>query len=133
MNTRNAAVVIGVVFILVGLLGFVPNPIIGESDNAIFHADTVHNMVHIISGILFLLVAFAAQGFAATFLKIFGIVYLLLGILGLINIGTEGMTRLLGFLHVNGPDNILHIGLGILILAAGFLRRPAGHVYANRS
>ena len=131
MNTRTAAVVIGVVFILVGLLGFVSNPIIGESENAIFHADTVHNTVHIVSGVLFLLVAFASPGFSATFLKIFGAVYFLLGVLGLINIGTEGMTKLLGFLHVNGADNILHIGLGILIFAAGMLRGTVTRTYAK--
>jgi hypothetical protein len=36
-------------------------------------------------------------------------------------IGSEGMTKVLGFLHVNGADNYLHIGLGLLILLLGFL------------
>lgn len=120
MNTRSASILIGVIFIAVGILGFVPNPIIGEED-AVFHADTTHNMVHIISGVLFLLVAFAAPARSGLFLKIFGVVYLLLGILGMATIGDEGMTQLLGFLHVNGNDNYLHIGLGVLILLAGFL------------
>jgi hypothetical protein len=120
MNTRSASILFGVVFIAVGILGFIPNPIIGEED-AIFHANTTHNMVHIISGVLFLLIAFAAPARAGLFLKVFGAVYLLLGILGLATIGDEGMTELLGFLHVNGADNYLHIGLGIAILLAGFL------------
>ena len=123
MSTKTASVVIGITFIAVGLLGFIPNPIIGEADNAIFHADTVHNMVHIISGILFILIALAAPASAATFLKVFGIVYFLLGVLGLINIGTSGMGKLLGFLHVNGADNFLHIGLGIVIFLAGTISR----------
>src|SRR5688572_1071108 len=102
MSTKTAAMLIGIVFIAVGLLGFIENPIIGESDTAIFHADTTHNAVHIVSGVLFLLIGFAAPGSAATFLKIFGIVYFFLGVLGLMNIGSDGMTTLLGFLHVNG-------------------------------
>ena len=121
MSTKTASILFGVVFIAVGLLGFISNPVIGESDTAIFHADTTHNAVHIISGVLFLLIGFAAPGFAATFLKIFGIVYFFLGVLGLMNIGSDGMANLLGFLHVNGADNYLHIGLGILIFLAGLL------------
>lgn len=121
MNTKTASLIIGITFIAVGLLGFVPNPIVGSSHNAIFHADAVHNMVHIISGALFLIVAFAAPARTGLFLKVFGIVYLLLGVIGLVTIGSEGMTDLLGFLPINGADNYLHIGLGIGIFLAGLL------------
>lgn len=121
MNTKTASLIIGITFIAVGLLGFIPNPIVGGSHNAIFHADAVHNMVHIVSGALFLIIAFAAPARAGLFLKVFGVVYLLLGIIGLVTIGSNGMTDLLGFLPVNGADNYLHIGLGIGIFLAGFL------------
>lgn len=121
MNTKSASLLIGIVFIAVGVLGFVPNPIVGDNHNAIFHADAVHNMVHVMSGVLFVLVALAAPAYAATFLKLFGVVYLLLGVIGFFTIGTSGMTDLLGFLPVNGADNYLHVGLGILIFLAGML------------
>jgi hypothetical protein len=62
---------------------------------------------------------------APVFLKVFGIIYFLLGVLGLIIFGTAGMGKLLGFLHVNGADNFLHIGLGIIIFLAGTLRPKA--------
>ena len=125
MTAKNAALVIGFIFIAVGLLGFVDNPIIGGAENAIFHADTFHNGVHIGSGVLFVLIALAAPGFAGTFLIIFGIVYLLLGVVGLISIGTQGMGKVLGILHVNGADNLLHIALGVLILIAGISSRKS--------
>src|SRR5687768_4076956 len=118
MQPRTASLIIGVIFLLVGLLGFIPNPLFGEHD-AMFHTDTVHNMVHIVSGILFLVFALAIPQSASTFMKIFGIVYLLIGILGFINIGDEGTTTLLGFLHVNGADNYLHVALGLIIFLAG--------------
>ncbi len=123
MSAKNAALAIGLVFILVGLLGFVENPIIGLAPGALFHADTVHNMVHIISGILFLLVALAAPALARTLLIVFGLVYLLIGILGIMNTGADGMGSVLGFLHVNENDNYLHIGLGLLIAISGMLSR----------
>ena len=119
MNTKTAAIILGIIFIAVGLLGFVPNPVIADSPDAIFHADAVHSSVHIVSGALFLLFAFAAPSQAGLFLKIFGIVYFLLGIMGMFSIGSDGMTRLLGFLHVNGPDNYLHIALGVVVFVAG--------------
>lgn len=123
MTTKTAALLIGLVFVAVGLLGFIDNPIVGDSMDVIFHADTTHNLVHIVSGVLFILVALAAPASAAGFLQLFGVVYLAIGVVGLIKYGTDGMGKVLGFLHVNGNDNLLHIGLGVVILLAGFLRR----------
>lgn len=120
MRAQTIAMLIGLVFIAVGLLGFIDNPIIGDGEEVIFHADTKHNMVHIVSGILFFLFAMAGYQTARRFIILFGIVYLLIGIVGLVQIGDEGMTKVLGFLHVNGADNYLHIGLGVLITLLGF-------------
>lgn len=133
MNTKTASLVIGIIFIAVGLLGFMANPIVGSSHEAIFHTDAVHNGVHIISGVLFLLIALAAPARAGMFLKVFGIVYLLLGVLGLATIGSDEMTHLLGFLAVNRADNYLHIALGIVIFLAGMLPQkseatPSGEI-----
>ena len=126
MTTRTAALIIGLIFIAVGILGFVPNPIVGaDEQTVIFHADKVHNMVHIASGVLFVLVALAVPSFVGTFMVIFGLVYLALGILGLVSIGIQGMGQVAGFLHVNGPDNLLHVGLGIFIILAGTVTRKS--------
>ena len=122
MTAKTAAIIIGLIFVAVGLLGYVDNPIIGSSEGAIFHTDNVHNIVHIVSGALFLLVAFAAPGSAGGFLKLFGLVYLAIGVIGFVQYGTDGMGKVLGFLHVNGADNFLHVGLGVVIFLAGFFR-----------
>jgi hypothetical protein len=121
MNTKSASLIIGIIFIVVGILGFVANPVIGESIGSIFHSDTVHNCVHLISGVLFLVFAFAAPASAGFFLKLFGVVYFLLGVIGMATIGDSETIKLLGFLHVNAADNYLHIGLGLLIFLAGLL------------
>ena len=129
MTAKTAALIIGVIFIAVGLLGFIDNPIVGDSDKAIFHADKMHNLVHIGSGVLFVLVALAAPAAAGGFMLFFGMVYLLIGILGFISFGTQGMGKVLGVLHVNGADNFLHAGLGLLIIIAGMASRKS---VANR-
>lgn len=125
MKTKTASLILGIVFLAVGLLGFVPNPIIGMADGAIFHADTVHSIVHIVSGLLFVFVAVVAPSSAPLVLKIFGAVYFLLGVLGMINIGPEGTTTLLGFLHVNEADNYFHLVMGLIVFLAGFLKPKA--------
>ena len=122
MNTKSASYIIGAIFIAVGLLGFVPNPIIADSQDAIFHADAVHSTVHIVSGLLFVVFAAAMPSSVSMFMKVFGVIYFLLGVMGLITIGSSGMTRLLGFLHVNGADNYLHVLLGVVIFLASLLR-----------
>lgn len=125
MNTKTASIIIGLTFLAVGGLGFVANPIVGEDPAAIFYTDTTHNIVHMVSGALFLLVAMAMPANAAGFCKLFGVVYLLLGVVGLVKYGTDGMGKLLGFLHVNGADNFLHLGLGLIIFLAGTLKTKA--------
>lgn len=120
MNSKTASIIIGLAFLAVGALGFVSNPIVGHE--AIFHTDTTHNMVHIISGLLFVLVALAMPPNAGMFCKVFGVIYLLIGVAGLVQFGTDGMGKLFGFLHVNGADNFLHIGLGLVIFLSGTLK-----------
>jgi hypothetical protein len=88
-----------------------------------FHTDTVHNCVHLASGALFLLVALAAPASAGTVLKLFGIIYLVIGVVGLIQFGTSSdMKKEFGFLMVNGKDNLLHVALGVVIFLAGFFK-----------
>jgi hypothetical protein len=122
MTAKTAAILLGLVFLAVGLLGYVDNPIISSSDKAMFHTDSIHNIVHIASGALFLLLALAAPGSVGGFLKLFGLIYLVIGIVGMIQIGSQDMMKLFGFLMVNKLDNYLHIALGIIIFLAGFLR-----------
>ena len=49
MSTKVVASVIGVVLIITGVIGFIPNPI-AYSENAIFTVNAAHNVVHIVSG-----------------------------------------------------------------------------------
>ena len=114
MNAKNAATVLGAVLVLVGLLGFIPNPLV--SPTGIFAVNTAHNLVHLVSGAFLLAGAFTALG-AGLALKIFGVVYALVALLGLVT----GGDMLLGVIQVNAADHWLHVALAVVILAAGFL------------
>lgn len=113
---KKLAYVFGAVFVLVGLLGFVGNPLVGMG--GIFETDTAHNIVHILFGVILLVVAMKAASKSALWLKILGAVYLVLAILGFVMVPEGG--ALLGLVHANAADHWLHVVLGVVLLAAGF-------------
>ncbi len=112
---KKIAFVLGIVFVLVGALGFVPNPIVG--DMGIFETDMLHNLVHILFGVI--LIVAAKKGAAMLWLKVIGVVYLLLAILGFVMASEGGM--LLGLVHTNAADHWLHLVLGVVLVVAGFM------------
>jgi hypothetical protein len=112
MTAKLAAIVIGIVFVVIGLLGFVNNPVLG-----LFQVNTAHNLIHLISGLVLLAGAYSSLG-SSMALKIIGIVYALVAILGFFLVSSDGM--LLGFIAMNEADKWLHVVLAVVILAAGF-------------
>jgi hypothetical protein len=113
---KKLAIVFGIVFVLIGLLGFINNPIVGPQ--GFFVTDAIHNVVHLIIGIVLLVASRSGNRTSALWLKVFGIVYLVLFIDGLIE-----KDSLLGFITQNTNDTWLHLVLGIVLLAAGFLAK----------
>lgn len=114
MTAKNAAILFGVVFLLVGVLGYVPNPIVGPT--GIFATNSLHNVIHLLSGIALLAGAYTSLG-SSMMLKIVGVVYGLVAVCGFFMV-MDGM--MLG-VAINEADKWLHVGLAIAIIAAGFL------------
>jgi uncharacterized protein DUF4383 len=119
---KSAAIVFGIVFLVVGILGFVPaaTPPMADGNGGmllgLFHVNTAHNIVHLASGIIFLLCGMAGAGPSRTFFKIFGIVYALVAVLGFI----KGNGLLLGMVANNMADVWLHVVLAVVMLYLGF-------------
>jgi hypothetical protein len=118
---KTIATILGVVFILVGIIGFFAPGFAGT------HLSTTHNLVHIISGAISLYFGMAGTLSAARlFCIIFGIVYALLGVCGfLLGGGPDRMFEALASLglHLGTMDHVVHILLGIVFLLGGFLTR----------
>jgi hypothetical protein len=113
MNSATLVKVFGVVFLLIGVLGFVPG-ITNEEGLllGLFEVDAMHNIVHILSGVL----AFVFAGKSPkTYLKVFGVVYLLVTIVGFV----QGDT-ILGMMSVNMADHWLHLAIAVVALVFGF-------------
>ena len=114
---KSAAILFGVVFLLIGILGYVPaaTPANGMLLR-IFHVNTAHNIVHLASGVVFLLCGIAGAGPLQTFFKIFGIIYGLVAVLGFY----YGDNALLGIVANNTADTWLHVVLAVVMLFLGF-------------
>ncbi|WP_093424298.1 DUF4383 domain-containing protein [Saccharopolyspora flava] len=125
---RIAATAVAGVFLLVGILGFIPGvtteyegmTFAGHHSTAmllgIFHVSILHNIVHLLFGIVGLVLARTAGG-AISFLIGGGAVYLVLWIYGLI----VDMDSAANFVPLNTADNWLHLFLGLGMTALGAL------------
>jgi hypothetical protein len=113
---KTAAILFGVVFLLVGILGFVPAATSNEMLLGTFHVNFAHNLVHLASGVVFLLCGMAGAGASSTFFKIFGIVYALVAVLGFY----YKDEAIFGLISNNMPDVWLHVALAAVMLLLGF-------------
>ena len=117
---KSAAILFGIVFLAVGILGFIPAVTSGMPDMpmllGIFHVNKAHNFVHLASGVVFLLCGMAGAGPSRMFFKIFGLVYALVAVLGFMNPAGP----LLGMVSNNPADTWLHVVLAAAMLFLGF-------------
>lgn len=101
---------LGLVLLLVGILGFIlPSPLLG-----LFEVDMMHNIVHIISGVVGLWAASTGYQYSRLYLMVFGIVYALVAILGFMG------GSIVGLFMVNMYDNYLHAAIAAVCLVAAF-------------
>ncbi len=126
---QKAARLVGAVFLLVGILGFIPGitedapgDFAGDESEAflfgIFQTSILHNIVHLLFGVLGLLLSRTWEG-SRNFLIGGGIVYLALWLLGLLGV--------MDWLPADDEDDWLHLALGAGMIALGVLlrgRRP---------
>ena len=129
MAVQGAAVLVGAVFLVFGVLGFIPGVTThydllqwaghysGAKLFGVFAVSGLHNVIHLVFGVLGLLMARTYAKARAYFL-IGGVVYLGLWVYGLL-IDRGGPAN---FVPVNNADNWLHLGLGaLMLLLAGTL------------
>jgi hypothetical protein len=127
-SAQSLAALAGVVFLLAGLLGFVPGittgygrmSFAGDSSRAqllgVFQVSILLNLVHLIIGVAGLVLAKTADG-ARRFLLGGGVACLVLWVLGLVGAAD--------WLPANAADNWLHFALGAVLVGLGVVARPA--------
>jgi hypothetical protein len=129
---RTFAMTVGAVFLLVGILGFIPGitthyssmSFAGHMSGAkllgIFQVSILHNVVHLLFGVAGLAMARRADS-AATYLVGGGVIYLVLWIYGLlVSAGSQA-----NFVPLNTADDWLHFVLGLGMIGLGIVGRNA--------
>jgi hypothetical protein len=108
----------------------IPNPLLGP--DGLFVANTAHDLVHFVTGMGFTAVAVAGAKPSIVFMRAFGVIYALTGLVGFLVAGFVGHGHLLRLVHINALDNFLHLGLGAAIGAAGwYFHTTRGSVQAS--
>ena len=112
---KTWAMIIGIILLLVGILGFVmSSPLLG-----IFPVNTLHNVVHLVTGLIFVWAGFSSNmSMTKGTNQWLGVIYILVGIIGFFGV--------LGFLAISGgadPDNFLHLGIGIVSALIGWMAK----------
>jgi len=116
---KTLAIIFGVVFIAVGILGFVPGITNNNMLLGIFHVNAMHNIVHLLSGAVALATGFMGTKAARIYFQVFGVVYGLVALLGFV-VG-DGM--LLGLISNNMADTWLHVVIAATALYLGFMHK----------
>jgi hypothetical protein len=129
---RTAATVVGATFLLVGVLGFIPGitsnydamTFAGHKSGAkligLFEVSVLHNIVHLLFGVAGLAMARNARS-ATAYLVGGGVIYLVLALYGVV----IDHTSKANFVPVNGADNVLHLVLGLGMIALGLVGQRA--------
>ena len=125
MTVQRVAMVFGIVFLLIGILGFVRSGMDMTADPAtaplllgLFPVNAAHNGVHIGFGIWGLLAARSWEG-ARNYARIGGVLYLILGVLGFVAPSTFGL------IPIGGNNIWLHALMGLVLAAVGFTAKPS--------
>jgi hypothetical protein len=124
---KTIATLLGIVFLLVGLIGFAMPTLLGA------HLSPAHNVIHLASGAVSLYLGLKGTlSGAKTFGLVFGAVYLLLGVAGFVFGSTAdadhaSMLRVIpGVLELGQMDHIIHLAIGGLYLIGALMTKSDG-------
>ena len=124
MPVQTVARLVGLVFLLVGVAGFIPGittnlydglEFAGDDGNAellgLFQVSVLHNIVHALFGVGILMAATPAG--ARTYLLGSGALYVVLFLMGIVGAGD--------WVPINDADNWLHLALAVGLIALGLI------------
>lgn len=106
---KTFALILGVVLLLVGILGFINNPLVGDS--GLFGTNTMQDILHLIAGAFGVYVG--TKGMGPGFNMTIGWIGIVLGVLGFIGPIADLFASLL---NINTAITVLHLAIGVVCL-----------------
>src|SRR5438477_10514415 len=117
MTLRNFALIYGILFLLVGIMGFIPgiNQMHGSDPRltvnsfngmllGMFHVNLLHNLIHVIFGI-WGIAAYSSLAGSRIYAQSVAVIYFLFVIMGLI----PALNVVFGLVPIHGNDVWLHL------------------------
>ena len=131
MSPRTFARIYGIVFLLVGIAGFIPGinqPHTGDHGLRVtdpghgmllglFHVNVLHNIVHLLFGVWGLIASRSFPG-AKMYAQVVGVIYIVLACLAFVSPSTFGL------IPIGGHDRWLHALFGLALAYFGFTAKP---------
>ena len=132
MSVRTFAMVLGVAFLLIGTLGFVPAALTNRGTGehglhvrafegyllGLFHVNVLHTLVHVLFGVMGILMSRTFDA-ARTYARIVAVSYALLAVMGLI----PRLNTVFGLIPIHGHDVWLHAVIAAVAAYFGFAGR----------
>jgi hypothetical protein len=109
---RTYAIVFGVVYTLVGLIGFTVSTTLATATLIVFPVNVVHNIVHLLIGLIGVGAFFGGQ--AVAYCRGMAVLFAILTLAGFLP------QPLLGIVPIGGTDIPLHAATAILAALAGW-------------
>lgn len=110
---QNFAMVFGVLYLLVGILGLILAPSEGDELFGVFRLNLIHNLAHLVLGGIFLIIGTRSHETAKRVNVSIGIFYGLLAVLGIANVLVNDL------LEANVADDYLHLSTAVLAIFFG--------------
>jgi hypothetical protein len=130
-NTNTAmgwAALAGIVLVAAGLLGFLNTSIAGDGANAFLAVDSIHNIVHLLTGLVALGIAFGLKGEQQVNAVIgFGVLYVIIFVAVLASPNLFGLLKV----NANAPIHVIHAAVAVVSLAVGYMARSSSSAMAR--
>ena len=126
---KKMSLVFAVVFALLGILGFIP-AVAKTNDHGqlllgIFQINTMQSVIHLLTAVAAFVAFMAGSYYAATYFKVFGVVYAAVALWGLPALSKTFDGVLFGLIHVNLATELLHIAIAVASLYVGFMMKES--------
>lgn len=119
---RYWMIIAGIALVAAGVIGFVPgNPIASAEPDAIFRVNEIHNLIHIVTGLIALGIGSGLRGVNLANATIgYGVLYAVVFLLLIVDPELFGLFE---GAPANMADHVLHAALAIVSIALGYMAR----------
>lgn len=110
---QTFALVAGVAYLLLGILGLILASESGDELFGVFRVNLAHNLLHLVTGAVFVILGTNSHAMAKRVNLWVGIAYAVIAVLGIANVFVND------FLEANVTDDYLHLSTAVLAVFFG--------------